>query len=101
MKKIEATIKASELDDVTGTLVNRGVKDITVSEVRYVGREGGQAEFYRGVVHVTMLPRVKVEIVLSDDMTPDAISAISLAAKIGADGKNEIFVIPIDQVAWI
>jgi nitrogen regulatory protein P-II 1 len=101
MKKIEATIRAFKLDDVTDMLIKQGVKDITVSEVRYLGRHGGRPEIYRGIEHIAMLPRVKLEVVLADDMMSDAISAISVAAETGANGESDIFVIPIDEATRI
>lgn len=93
MKKLEAVIRHHKLDDVKNSLSKAGVTGITVTEVRGFGRQKGHVESYRGVEYtVDLLPKVKLEIVLNDDMVAKAIDAITQAARTGEIGDGKIFV---------
>ncbi len=99
MKKIEAIIKPFKLDEVREALQKVGVQGMTVSEVRGYGRQKGHTELYRGAEYVIdFLPKVKVEVVVSDGMAGDAVEAIAAAAKTGKIGDGKIFVVPIEDV---
>jgi nitrogen regulatory protein P-II 1 len=102
MQKIEAVIQPSKLDDVKNALIEIGVAGITVLEARGHGRQKGHTEFYRGREYaVDLLPKVKLEIVVADDMLEPAIQAISNAARSGAIGDGKIFVTRIDEAIRI
>ena len=102
MQKIEAVIQPSKLDDVKNALIEIGVAGITVLEARGHGRQKGHTEFYRGREYaVDLLPKVKLEIVVADDMVEPAIQAISNAARSGAIGDGKIFVTRIDEAIRI
>ncbi|HEX2803941.1 MAG TPA: P-II family nitrogen regulator, partial [Sphingomicrobium sp.] len=94
MKKIEAVIKPFKLDDVKDALHEVGVSGITVTEVKGFGRQKGHTELYRGAEYVIdFLPKVKVEIVLPDELVEAAVEAIRKAAQTGRIGDGKIFVI--------
>jgi len=98
MKKIEAIIKPFKLDEVKEALTNIGVQGMTVTEVKGFGRQRGQIEVYRGAEYeVTFLPKVKIEVVVSDEMANTVIEKIVSAANTGSIGDGKIFVIPIEQ----
>lgn len=102
MKKIEAIIKPFKLDDVKEALTNTGISGMTVSDVKGYGRQQGHSELYRGAEYVVdFLPKIKIEIVVNDDMVDNAIKAILEAAKTGKIGDGKIFIIPIDNVIRI
>jgi nitrogen regulatory protein P-II 1 len=102
MKKIEAIIKPFKLDEVKEALADVGVLGFTVTEVKGFGRQKGHTELYRGAEYVVdFLPKVKVEIVLSDELVSRAIEAIERAAKTGRIGDGKIFVTPIEEVIRI
>ena len=103
MKKIEAIIKPFKLDEVKEALVEVGIEGMTVSEVKGYGRQQGHSELYRGAEYVVeFIPKVKIEIVVSnDDYAQKAIEAISQAAKTGKIGDGKIFVSTIDAVLRI
>ncbi len=102
MKKIEAIIKPFKLDEVRETLSEMGCSGLTVTEVKGFGRQKGHTELYRGAEYtVDFLPKVKVEVVLADNMVEKAIDAIVKAAKTGKIGDGKIFVFPVDQVVRI
>ena len=102
MKKIEAVIKPFKLDDVKEALNELGVVGMTVTEVRGFGRQKGHTELYRGSEYtIDFLPKVKVEVVLSDEMVPKALEAIERAAKTGRIGDGKIFVSTVDEVVRI
>ena len=102
MKKIEAIIKPFKLDDVREALSEIDVTGLTVSEVKGFGRQKGHTELYRGAEYVVdFLPKVKMEIVLSDDQVDACIEAITRAAHTGRIGDGKIFVTPIEQVIRI
>jgi nitrogen regulatory protein P-II 1 len=93
MKKIEAIIKPFKLDDVKEALTNTGISGMTVSDVKGYGRQQGHSELYRGAEYVVdFLPKIKLEIVVNDDMVDNAIKAILEAAKTGKIGDGKIFV---------
>ena len=90
MKKIEAIIKPFKLDAVREALMNIGIKGMTVSEVRGFGRQRGHTEIYRGAEYVVdFLPKVKVEVVVVDEMVEDAVAAIISSAKTSAVGDSK------------
>jgi len=103
MKKIEAIIKPFKLEDVKDALVEAGIEGMTVSEVKGYGRQQGHSELYRGAEYVVeFIPKVKIEIVVSDDSyAKKAVDAIAAAAKTGKIGDGKIFVSTIDSVLRI
>ncbi|MEO5329594.1 MAG: P-II family nitrogen regulator [Magnetococcus sp. THC-1_WYH] len=102
MKKIEAVIKPFKLDDVKEALAEVGVQGITVSEVRGFGRQKGHTELYRGAEYVVdFLPKLKVEVVVADDMVDRSIQAIENAARTGRIGDGKIFVTNVESVVRI
>ena len=102
MKKVEAVIKPFKLDEVKESLSGIGVQGITVSEVKGFGRQKGHTELYRGAEYVVdFLPKVKLEIIVKDDMVTKVVEAISKAAKTGRIGDGKIFVLPIEDVLRI
>ncbi len=102
MKKIEAIIKPFKLEDVKEALSGVGVEGMTVSEVKGFGRQKGHTEIYRGSEYtVDFLPKLKLEIVLADDMVEPALTAIIKSAKTGKIGDGKIFVVPIEQAVRI
>lgn len=99
MKLITAVIKPFRLDDVRNALADVGVQGMTVTEVKGFGRQRGHTELYRGAEYVVdFLPKVKLEVALSDDLVERAIEAIIEAAKTGKVGDGKIFVTSLDQV---
>jgi nitrogen regulatory protein P-II 1 len=102
MKKIEAIIKPFKLDEVKEALQDVGVQGLSVIEVKGFGRQKGHTELYRGAEYVVdFLPKVKLEIVLQDDMVDQAIAAIIAAARTDKIGDGKIFVSPVEQVIRI
>ena len=102
MKKIEAIIKPFKLDEVKEALQEVGLQGITVLEAKGFGRQKGHTELYRGAEYVVdFLPKVKIEIVLADDMLDRAIEAIMKAAQAGRIGDGKIFVSSIEGVIRI
>jgi nitrogen regulatory protein P-II 1 len=102
MKKIEAIIKPFKLDEVREALSEIGVTGLTVTEVKGFGRQKGHTELYRGAEYVVdFLPKVKIEIVVSDAVVEGAIDAIVKAARTGKIGDGKIFVTGVDQVVRI
>ena len=102
MKKVEAIIKPFKLDDVREALSDVGVTGLTVSEVKGFGRQKGHTELSRGAEYVVdFLPKIKLEIVLSEDQVEICIEAITKAAHTGRIGDGKIFVTPIEQVIRI
>jgi len=99
MKKIEAIIKPFKLDDVKDALVEAGIEGMTISEVKGYGRQQGHSELYRGAEYVVeFIPKVKIEIVVSnDEYATKAIEAITQAAKTGKIGDGKIFVSDISR----
>jgi nitrogen regulatory protein P-II 1 len=102
MKKIEAIIKPFKLDDVKEALHEVGVSGITVTEAKGFGRQKGHTELYRGAEYVVdFLPKVKIEVVLTDDMVDTAIEAIIAAARTDKIGDGKIFVSSVEQAIRI
>jgi len=102
MKKVEAIIKPFKLEEVKDALSEVGVEGMTVSEVKGFGRQKGHTEIYRGSEYtVDFLPKVKLEIVLSDDRAELAVAAIVKAAKTGKIGDGKVFVLPVEQAIRI
>src|SRR6266566_6103090 len=102
MKKIEATIKPFKLEDVKEALSSLGVQGMTVSEVKGFGRQKGHTEIYRGSEYtVDFLPKIKMEIVLSDNRIDAAVAAIIKAAKTGKIGDGKVFILPVDEAIRI
>ena len=102
MKKVEAIIKPFKLDEVRESLSEIGVTGLTVTEVKGFGRQKGHTELYRGAEYVVdFLPKVKVEVILGDDMVERAIEAIIKAARTGKIGDGKIFVTPVEQALRI
>lgn len=102
MKKIEAIIKPFKLDEVKEALQEVGLKGMTVTEVKGFGRQKGHTELYRGAEYVVdFLPKVKIEIVVEDDLVERAVEAIQAAAKTDRIGDGKIFVFPIEEVVRI
>ncbi|MFN3643857.1 MAG: P-II family nitrogen regulator [Gemmobacter sp.] len=102
MKKIEAIIKPFKLDEVKEALQEAGVQGLSVIEVKGFGRQKGHTELYRGAEYVVdFLPKVKIEIVLPDDMVDAAIEAIVGAARTDKIGDGKIFVSSVEQAIRI
>jgi nitrogen regulatory protein P-II 1 len=102
MKHITAIIKPFKLDEVREALSQVGVSGLTVTEVKGFGRQRGHTELYRGAEYVVdFLPKVKVEVVVADDVLDAAIEAIIAAAKTGRIGDGKIFVTTVEQVIRI
>jgi nitrogen regulatory protein P-II 1 len=102
MKKIEAIFKPFKLDEVREALSEIGVSGLTVTEVKGFGRQKGHTELYRGAEYVVdFLPKVKVDVVLPDNLVDSAIDAIVKAARTGKIGDGKIFVSSVDQVIRI
>ena len=102
MKKIEAIIKPFKLDEVKDALNQVGLKGITVLEAKGFGRQKGHTELYRGAEYVVdFLPKVKVELIVEDDLVEKAVEAIRAAAYTGRIGDGKIFVSQIDEAIRI
>jgi nitrogen regulatory protein P-II 1 len=102
MKKIEAIIKPFKLDEVKEALQEIGLQGITVIEAKGFGRQKGHTELYRGAEYVVdFLPKVKIEVVLGDEMLQKALDAIQKAAKTGRIGDGKIFVSTVEEAIRI
>ena len=102
MKLITAIIKPFKADDVREALSELGVSGMTLTEVKGFGRQKGHTELYRGAEYVIdFLPKVKLELVLGDDLVEPAVEAISKAAQTGKIGDGKIFVTPCEEVVRI
>ena len=102
MKKIEAIFKPFKLDEVREALSEIGVSGLTVTEVKGFGRQKGHTELYRGAEYVVdFLPKVKIEVVIPDNLLEGAIDAVIKAARTGKIGDGKIFVSNIDQAIRI
>jgi len=102
MKKVEAIIKPFKLEEVKDALAGLGLEGMTVSEVKGFGRQKGHTEIYRGSEYtVDFLPKIKVEVVLSDSLVDQAVNAIVKAARTGKIGDGKIFVSPIENAIRI
>jgi nitrogen regulatory protein PII len=102
MKKIEAIIKPFKLEEVKDALSEVGIEGMTVSEVKGFGRQKGHTEIYRGSEYtVDFLPKIKLEVVISDEHTDAAVAAIVKAAKTGKIGDGKVFVSNIEEAVRI
>ena len=99
MKKVEAIIKPFKLDDVKEALSEIGIYGMTVTEVNGYGRQKGHKEIYRGAEYVVdFVPKIKVEVVVSDERLDEAVETIRNAANSGKIGDGKIFISPVEQV---
>lgn len=97
MKKIEAIIKPFKLDDVKEALNEIGIQGMTISEVKGYGRQKGHKEIYRGAEYVVdFIPKIKIEIVVSDDRADVVAEKIQSAANTGKIGDGKIFIVPVE-----
>jgi nitrogen regulatory protein P-II 1 len=102
MKKIEAIIKPFKLDEVKEALAKQNIQGMTVSEVKGFGRQKGHTELYRGAEYVVdFLPKIKIELLVSDDQAVQAVETIMATAKTGRIGDGKLFVMPVDEVVRI
>ena len=102
MKNVVAIIKPFKLDEVREALSARGLAGMTVTEVKGFGRQKGQTEIYRGAEYaVNFLPKVKIEVIVADDMVDSVVEAIAVTAKTGQIGDGKIFVSSVEQVVRI
>jgi nitrogen regulatory protein P-II 1 len=102
MKKVEAIIKPFKLDEVKEALSGVGVQGLTVSEVKGFGRQKGHTELYRGAEYVVdFLPKVKLEIIVSDELVSQVVNTIESSARTGRIGDGKIFVLPVEEVVRI
>jgi nitrogen regulatory protein P-II 1 len=102
LKKVEAIIKPFKLDEVKEALNEIGIQGITVSEVKGFGRQKGHTELYRGAEYVVdFIPKIKMEIIVSDEIVAKVVETIEQAAKTGRIGDGKIFVTPVEEVVRI
>lgn len=102
MKKIEAIIKPFKLDELKESLSRLGVQGMTVTEVKGFGRQKGHMEIYRGAEYtVDFIPKVKVEIVVTEESLDQVIEAIITSVKTGKIGDGKIFILPVETVCRI
>ena len=102
MKKVEAIIKPFRLEDVREALTDAGITGLTATEVKGFGRQKGHTELYRGAEYVVdFLPKVKIELVVDDDVVDTCVEAISQAARTGKIGDGKIFVTSVERVIRI
>jgi len=102
LKKVEAIIKPFKLDEVKDALNEIGIQGITVSEIKGFGRQKGHTELYRGAEYVVdFIPKIKMEIIVSDDIVSKVVETIEHAAKTGRIGDGKIFVTSVEEVVRI
>jgi nitrogen regulatory protein P-II 1 len=102
VKKIEAIIKPFKLDEVKDVLNSMGAQGLTITEVRGFGRQKGHTELYRGAEYVVdFLPKIKLEIVVGDEMVEEIVNAIVKTAHTGRIGDGKIFVLPVEEAVRI
>jgi nitrogen regulatory protein P-II 1 len=102
MKKVEAIIKPFKLDEVKEALSSIGIQGLTVSEVKGFGRQKGHTELYRGAEYVVdFLPKVKLEIIVSDELASQVLETIERSSRTGRIGDGKIFVMPVEEVVRI
>ncbi len=102
MRKVEAIIKPFKLDEVKDALHEIGIHGMTVTEVKGFGRQKGHTELYRGAEYVIdFLPKIKIEIVVPDEMVDKVVQAVAGAANTGRIGDGKIFVLPMEEVIRI
>lgn len=102
MKKLEAIIKPFKLDDVIEALTELGIEGVSVSEIRGFGRQKGRTEIYKGAEYVVdFLPKVKIELVLADELAEPAMRAIQKSAFTGKIGDGKVFILPVEKALRI
>ena len=102
MKKVEAIVKPLKLEDIKERLRSIGVQGLTVSEIKGFGRQKGHTELYRGAEYVVdFLPKLKLEIIATDENVDHIVRAIEVAARTGRIGDGKIFILPIEEVVRI
>jgi len=102
VKKVEAIIKPFKLDEVKEALNDIGIQGITVSEVKGFGRQKGHTELYRGAEYVVdFIPKIKMEVIVADEIAPRVVDAIEQAARTGRIGDGKIFITPVEEVVRI
>ena len=102
MKKIEAIIKPFKLDEVKNALTKIGVRGMTVTEVKGFGRQRGHTEVYRGAEYkIDFIPKVKIELIITEEMVAQVIETIERASKTGKIGDGKIFLLPVEEVIRI
>ena len=102
MKLVMAVIKPFKVDDVREGLTAAGIEGLTITEVKGYGRQKGQTEIYRGAEYaINFLPKVKVEVVLDDDLVERAVEVIRVAARTGKIGDGKVFVLEVEQALRI
>jgi nitrogen regulatory protein P-II 1 len=102
LKKVEAIIKPFKLDEVKEALNEIGIQGITIAEVKGFGRQKGHTELYRGAEYVVdFIPKIKIEIIVSDEVVTKVIDIIEQSAKTGRIGDGKIFVTPVEEVVRI
>ncbi len=102
MKKVEAIIKPFKLEEVKDALNALGIQGMTVSEVKGFGRQKGHTELYRGAEYIVdFLPKVKIEVVVKDEILDDVLDAVANAAKTGRIGDGKIFVVTVENAIRI
>jgi nitrogen regulatory protein P-II 1 len=102
MKKIEAIIKPFKLDDVKDALNALGIQGMTVTEVKGFGRQKGHVELYRGAEYdISFIPKVKIEVVIADNMVDKVVSTIEEKAKTGKIGDGKIFISKLEEIIRI
>ena len=102
MKKIEAIIKPFKLDEVKNALTKIGVQGMTITEVKGFGRQKGHTEVYRGAEYkIDFIPKIKIDLIVSDELVPQVIETIERAAKTGKIGDGKIFIFPVEEVIRI
>ncbi len=98
MKLIKCIVRPNKVDDVRETLERMNIPGMTVTEVRGHGRQKGHTAVYRGKeYHVTLLPKVEIEIVVQESIVEDVIAAVIKAARTGEIGDGRVFVLPVEQ----
>jgi nitrogen regulatory protein P-II 1 len=102
VKKIEAIIKPFKVDDVKHALVKIGIQGMTITEVKGFGRQKGHTEVYRGAEYqIDFLPKVKIELITTDNMVSPVVDAIERSAKTGKIGDGKIFISPVEEIIRI
>lgn len=99
MKKIEAIIKPFKLDEVKESLNNLGIQGMTITEVKGFGRQKGHKEIYRGAEYIVdFIPKIKIEVVVPDELADQVIEKIQQSANTGKVGDGKIFIFPVEEV---
>ena len=102
MKKIEAVIKPFKLDDVKEALTELGIQGMTVTNVEGYGRQKGHKEVYRGAEYVVdFIPKIKLELIVRDDLADKVVETIQQAARTGKIGDGKIFILPVEEVVRV